>query len=197
MKRPHVTLAALLCVLGALGAPRRVEAAVDDASTAVLHTSREGFSPRVELALGMVPGGGVVILVDHARTGRTTWDDIALAAFDVATLPLNVQWFIDGYRALRWGLRALDLVETAGRVPLVGKYLREWGMSLLRAYAKDKVLAAVGRRTIYHGARLLVAYLDDAVEWSIDGGKAAWNEGGRLYAGAADGIETAWHWVTE
>ena len=115
MKRPHVTLAALLCVLGALGAPRRVEAAVDDASTAVLHTSREGFSPRVELALGMVPGGGVVILVDHARTGRTTWDDIALAAFDVATLPLNVQWFIDGYRALRWGLRALDLVETACR----------------------------------------------------------------------------------
>ena len=128
MKRPHVTLAALLCVLGALGAPRRVEAAVDDASTAVLHTSREGFSPRVELALGMVPGGGVVILVDHARTGRTTWDDIALAAFDVATLPLNVQWFIDGYRALRWArLRELPKggsLEHAPQPPVVAVHLK-------------------------------------------------------------------------
>ena len=28
-------------------------------------------------------------------------------------------------------------------------------------------------------------------------GKATWNEGGRLYAGAAEGVEAAWHWAAD
>ncbi|MCA9678700.1 MAG: hypothetical protein KC464_26970 [Myxococcales bacterium] len=197
MIRSRFALIALLCVIGTLGIVTRVEAAVHDSSPSTVLSPRDTFSPREELALGLVPGGGIIILLDHARAEQATWDDIALAAFDVATLPLNVRWFLDGYRALRWGLRALDLLDTVGRVPLVGKYLREWGIAALRTCAKNRVLAAVGRRTIYHGARMMVTYLDDAVEWGIGFGKATWNEGGRLYAGAAEGVEAAWHWAAD
>lgn len=154
-----------------------------------------------------LPGAGIVVLGKHCIEGEATWDDFAVAAYDVATLPI----MLNGYVAIVRGagsavsfFRFLDWIEA---FPVAGSSARAVLTRAGKWYAwHSEVAPALAKRFLWESGRWIAVNVDDGVTWtgqqliagaSLAGdlGNEAWSHARGAYDVASDSVESAWEWA--